>query len=416
MPFVDVIDNYANGTTGTLTTTAGGTVGYTITANVSTISRPGIDLGARVTADGSQTVEVAFDDTVHGASVSVGASNPGEIYFLQVDGVTIDLNAAIADGSVVFTQGGAATHVITAAGGITSTGGPPNGSVGFFHFESPVNLISIFGTGGSSGNFDVFDIGIDSLDFNVVCFCEETEIAVPNGSKPVSEVCAGDIVSTVDGRDAKVIATNMRRIKPLELACEARLLPVRIKAGALGRGLPLEDLRLSRQHRIMIASRIAARLCGETEILVPAHALVGLPGIELDRSMQPVEYHHITLENHGVLVANGVPAESLFMGTETQQAFEKSAHETTAERGVDQDTIQVIPARKFVKGKLADQVIAAHRKHGRTLLEAWVLGASTSPCAFQQPDNTGYQASFELVTFSITQGSKTFFVEHIASG
>jgi hypothetical protein len=64
----------------------------------------------------------------------------------------------------------------------------------------------------------------------------------------------------------------------------------------------------------------------------------------------------------------------------------------------------VIPARKFVKGKLADQVIAAHRKHGRTLLEAWVLGASTSPCAFQQPDNTGYQASFELVTFSITQG------------
>ena len=371
MAFVDVIDNYANGTTGSLTTTGGGSVGYTITSNVSTISRLGIDQGARVTADGSQTVEVAFNDTVEGASVSIGASNPGEIYFLQVDGVTIDLNAAIANGSVVFTQGGAATHVITAAGGITSTGGSSNGSVGFFHFDSPVNSISIFGTGGDSGNFDAFDIGIDSLDFNVVCFCGDTEIAVPNGSKQVSGICAGDIVSTVDGREAKVIATNMRRVKPLELACEERLLPVRIKAGALGHGLPFEDLRVSRQHRVMIVSRIAARICGETEIFVPAHALVGVPGIELDRSMKPVEYYHILLKHHDVLVANGVPAESLFIGAETERALKNVPCEIGAECALGQSVEQMIPARMFVTGKLAVRVIAAHRRHGRALLEAW---------------------------------------------
>ena len=371
MPFIDVIDSYANGTIGTLTTSNGGSVGYSITSNVITLSRPGIDRGARVTADGIQRVEVAFDETVHGVTVAMGASNAPEVYFFVIDGIQIDLNAAIADGTVEFTQAGAATHIITASGGLTSTGGPGNGSVAFIHFQSPVNSIEIFGTGGGNGNFDVFDIGIDSEDFRVVCFAGETDIAVPNGTKRASEICAGDIVVTADGAQVQVIAVSMRRIKPIELARELRLSPVLIKAGALGQGLPTRDLRVSRQHRILIASRIAARLCSQTEILVPAHKLVGLPGIELDRSLETVDFYHILLDRHDVLLANGAPAESLFLGFEAGFALKDQQSEIPRDWLGRQPMQQMTPARPLIGGKNARKVVEAHLKQGRPILEEW---------------------------------------------
>lgn len=371
MPFIDVIDNYANGTTGSLTTSDGGSVGFSITSNVSTISRPGIDQGARVTADGVQRVNVTFDETVHGVTFAIGASNAPEVYFVIIDGVQIDLNAAIADGTVEFTQSGAATHIITASGGLTSTGGFDNGSVGFIHFQSPVNSIEIFGTGGGAGNFDAFDIGIDSEDFRVVCFCGETDIAVPGGTRRASSIRAGDVVITADGSRAKVTAVSMRRIKPIELAREERLSPVVIKAGALGKGLPTRDLRVSRQHRVLIASRISARLCSQTEILVSAHKLVGLPGIELDRSLEQVAFYHILLERHDLLLANGAPAESLFVGAEAGLALAHDQSEITPDWLASQGLGHMTPSRPFVEGKLAKKVVEAHLKQGRPLLEEW---------------------------------------------
>ncbi|MFP7672680.1 Hint domain-containing protein [Marivita sp. S0852] len=379
MAFTDIIDNYANGTTGTLTTTNGGSVGYTITSNVSTLSRIGIDRGARVTADGNQTVEVNFDDTVHGVSFAIGASNPGEVYFVEIDGVQVDLNTAIADGTVEFTQTGAATHFVTAAGGLSSTGAFNNGSVGFIHFQSPVNSIRIFGTGGSSGNFDVFDIGIDSADFRIVCFCGDTFIDTPTGTKQVSHFRKGDLVTTVDGAALGVIDLYARKVRPLELAREARLLPVRIRTGALGNGCPTRDLRLSRQHRVMMASRIAARLCRHTEILIPAHKLIGVPGVDLDRSMQPVTYYHLLLERHAVLIANGAPAESLFLGAGSEFGGHDIGTAIAGAPDTAQHSRQMVPARPFVDGKMAKKLVAAHLRHGRPVLEEWTPAKATGP-------------------------------------
>lgn len=377
MAFTDVIDSYANGATGTLTTTDGGSVGYTITGNVSTLSRIGVDQGARVTADGSQTVAVAFDQTVHGVSFAVGASNPGEVYFVEIDGVQIDLNTAIADGTVEFTQGGAATHFVTPTGGLSSTGNFDNGSVGFIHFQSPVNSIRIFGTGASSGNFDVFDIGIDSVDFRVVCFCGETDIATPQGPRRISDIRVGDVVMTADGSALPVIGISVRPVRPLELAREERLFPVRIAAGALGHGLPTRALRVSRQNRILAASRIATRLSQHAEVLVPAHKLVGLPGIDLDRSREAVTYYHLMLERHEVLLANGVPAESLFVGAGSEFDLDDAPSDIAAHARQAQCARGMTPARHFVDGKLAKKLVAAHLRHARPVLEDWAPSDST---------------------------------------
>ncbi|MEO0918645.1 MAG: Hint domain-containing protein [Pseudomonadota bacterium] len=371
MPFTDVIDDYTNGATGTLTTSDGQSVGYTVTANVDTISRPGTDLGAQVTGDGSQTVTVDFDETVHGMTVSVNRSTPGEVYYLVVDGVQVDLNQAIADGTVEFTMSGAATQIITPDGGISSTGTSFDGSLASLHFQSPVNTITIFGAGGTSGNWDLFEIGIDSEDFRIVCFAADTLLDTPNGPVRIADIRRGDLVCTYDNGPRQVLQTSLRRFTPLQLLQETRLLPVRIRAGALGHGLPKADLIVSRQHRILVASRIAARLLGTTEVLIPAIRLVGLPGIDIDRLMQPIVYHHILLEEHDIVLANGAPAESLFLGPVSVQALD----DEHPEKGVD--FVKAVnpsmkPARPFPCARQAKGVIAAHRRHGRALLEEFV--------------------------------------------
>ncbi len=390
MPFTDVIDNYANGATGTLTTSDGGTVGYTVTGNANTISRPGTDLGAQVNGDGTQTVEVAFDAPVHGMTISVNRSNLGEEYFIEIDGVLIDLNDAIADGTVEFTQGGAATHEITASGGITSASDPFNGSLGFLHFQSPVSTVRIFGSGADSGNWDLFEIGIDSTDFRVVCFAADTRIQTPTGDRAVSDIQAGDPVITLDGNIRTVVQTSQRRISPVELARETRLLPVRIAAGALGNGLPTQDLRVSRQHRILLASRIAHRITGHTEVLIPAVRLVGLPGITFDRSLIPLTYCHILLDRHDILVANDAPAESLFLGQMSRQAQDAPAENEPSQDGNNAseglDFADMPPARPFPTAQDAKKIVAAHLKHGRPLLEARSGMSQETRAAVASPD------------------------------
>ena len=349
MPFTDVIDNYANGTTGTLTTSDGGSVGYSVSGNASTISRAGTDRGARINGNGTQTTTVNFDDTVHGMTISVNRSNPGEEYFIEIDGVQIDLNTAIANGDVSFTQGGAATHFITATGGISSSGSPTNGSLGFLHFQSPVNSVRIFGTGGSTGNFDLFDIGIDSADFRVVCFTQDTQIMTPSGPRRANQLQAGDIVSTLDQGACEILQTNVRPMRSLQLMREERLRPILIKAGALGNGLPTHDLRVSRQHRMLVSSKIAMRFLGVRDVLIQAIHLVGLPGIEMCTTLKPLHYIHFLLEDHQVLIANGAPAESLFTGAQTAMQ----------------------PARPFPTPPEFRAVFDAHKRHDRALLECF---------------------------------------------
>jgi hypothetical protein len=287
MAFTDVINDYANGLTVTLTA-LNRTVGYSIISNVNAASRAGTVDGAQVTVDGLWTVHVNFDRAVEGMTINVNRSNPGEIYFLEINGVQVDLNTAIASGDVVFTQTGPATYIITAAGGVTSTGNPENGSQRFFRFTIPVTSVKLFGTGGSLGNFDLFETGLDPDFFTIACFTADAKIQIPRGQIKVSDLKADDLVTTQDGAAQAVVMTHKRHVSRMALARETRLSPGRIAAGALGNGVPIEDLLVSCQRRITISSRVAKRICGSTDVLVPAIHFAGPTGIDVDRSMHPV--------------------------------------------------------------------------------------------------------------------------------
>ncbi|MEL7214740.1 MAG: Hint domain-containing protein [Pseudomonadota bacterium] len=368
MAFTDVIDDYSNGSSGTLTTSDGGTVGYTVSGNVQTVSKPGTDKAAKVNGDGSQSVTVAFDDTVHGVTLAFSRSNAGEEYFIEIDGVVVDLNEAIADGRVEFTQNSPETHIITEDGGVSSSSSDfENGSIGYIHFQSPVNSVRVFGSGADSGNFDLVEIGVDSTDFRVVCFAADTLVETIRGPVRIADLKPGDTLLTFDRRSVTVMRRDQRTVSPIDRLSNPKLFPVRICAGALGHGLPYRDMWVSRQHRILIASDIAHALTGHDQILIPAIHLCGYPGIDVDPTLAPLSYHHILCSRHEVLIAEGAPAESLFVGTEAKLTLAGNSIRRAA-RGPAQIS-GMVPARPFVKGKLAKSVIAAHAERNLPLLK-----------------------------------------------
>lgn len=369
MPFVDVIDNYTNGATGTLTTSDGGSVGYTVLGNATTDSRPNTDQGALVTADSSQSVRVDFDEIVHGMTISVDRSNPGEVYYFVVDGVQIDLNAAIASGDVIFTQTGAQTQVISADGGITGTGTFDDGSLAFLHFQSPVQTIQIYGTGATASDFDLFEIGIDSDDFRIVCFAEGTMIRTPDGPRDVADLQKGDLVCLYDSAPRPVVAVEDRKVTRRCLHDEPRFAPILIRKDALAPGYPSRDLRVSRQHRILIASRAAKRIFGATEVLIPAIHLVGLPGIEIDRRATAVTYYHVLLDDHAIILANDAPAETLYMGPMARKAVGADIVPFEDDANTDVGNTRMTPARPLLDARMSKRIIAAHLRHDRPLLE-----------------------------------------------
>ena len=77
------------------------------------------------------------------------------------------------------------------------------------------------------------------------------------------------------------------------------VLPVLILAGALADGLPRGDLAVSPEHAMFVDG-----------MLIPAGLLVnGVSILQRDR-VDVVEYFHVELDTHDVILAEGAPAES----------------------------------------------------------------------------------------------------------
>lgn len=146
------------------------------------------------------------------------------------------------------------------------------------------------------------------------CFVAGTLIATPLGPRPVESLLLGDLISTLD-RGAQPIRWIGRAIMtPEALAADPEQQPIRITTGALGAGTPASDLLVSPQHRILLRSRVAQRMFGSAEVLAPARALLGLPGVSIAPAHAGVDYWHFALPGHHIVLADGAPAESLYVG------------------------------------------------------------------------------------------------------
>jgi hypothetical protein len=141
------------------------------------------------------------------------------------------------------------------------------------------------------------------------CFCAGTSIATPSGLRNVERLRAGDLVLTSEGCARQVIWVGSTRISAEALLQQPHLRPILIRAGSFGFGAPTADLYVSPQHRLVVRHSFCELLFAEEEVLVAAKFLVGSLA-EVAEVAGDVEYVHVLLQDHEILLGNGLASES----------------------------------------------------------------------------------------------------------
>ncbi len=156
-----------------------------------------------------------------------------------------------------------------------------------------------FSTGTSGGNTQIEE---------VTCYATGTRITTARGEVAVETLAIGDLLPTLHAglQPIKWIGT---RSYAAPFANHAKVLPIRIQAGALADGIPARDLYVSPGHAICI-----------DDALIHAARLINGVSITQAESVELITYFHIEMENHEIIFAENCPAET-FMGEYFRKQF-----------------------------------------------------------------------------------------------
>ncbi|WP_170332622.1 Hint domain-containing protein [Ruegeria arenilitoris] len=135
-----------------------------------------------------------------------------------------------------------------------------------------------------------------------ICYSRGTLIRTDQGDIPIEKINPGDRVWTQDDGYAPV-----RWIGSQSVIATGRFRMVEIPGGVLSNFAPLF---VSQQHRLLFTHSLAELHFGMSEVFVPAISFVdvGLAGLSGEKTTC---YHHLLLDQHSVIKANGAASESL---------------------------------------------------------------------------------------------------------
>ena len=230
-----------------------------------------------------------------------------------------------------------------------------------------VNMLDTAGFGAGQSDTDTITITINGA----VCFASGTLIDTPDGPRRIDDLQAGDFVLTENAEPCQLRWIGTRQVSSQEFEADPKLRPVRISQGALGGGLPRRELVVSRQHRMLVRSKIVERMFGTSDVLVPAIKLTDLPGIYVDEAIPEVTYFHMLFDQHEIVLAEGAPAESLYTGPEALSTISCEAlseildlFPEIVEEGYTPELARSVPL-----GKHLQKLIDRHLKNDKPLLD-----------------------------------------------
>ena len=138
-----------------------------------------------------------------------------------------------------------------------------------------------------------------SLDISIACYARGTAIRTDRGNVPVEDLKIGDRVTTFTGGARPIRWIGRRAYNGRFLASNPAVQPILFKAGSLGPYQPRRDLRVSPKHAMFLHG-----------CLVPAECLVNGTSVLRDTACTEVEYVHVELDSHDVILAEDAPSET----------------------------------------------------------------------------------------------------------
>jgi hypothetical protein len=271
--------------------------------------------GGTFTAHGAVTVtgNVVNDSTISidGSSLTVGGNVRGHGTIDITDG-SATFDGAVSSGQTVIIDPSTITIVepsefsgtLELSGGDTLivdnvTGGTYANGV-FTFTDNGHTVATIDAPGYSSSDFSFSSSGGNLVihDTEVPCFCRGTLISLGGGSvQPVERLKVGDRVMTLSGAEKPIVWIG--RGRRIVGASNPNARPIIVRAGALAKDVPLRDLYLTRGHSLYLAG-----------VLIPVEGLINGCSILWDESAREVEFYHLQLPDHDVILAENAAAES----------------------------------------------------------------------------------------------------------
>jgi hypothetical protein len=144
------------------------------------------------------------------------------------------------------------------------------------------------------------------------CFCRGTRLLTPLGEVAIEDLSIGDVVVTHAGAERAIRWIGTFSFARDHADWPEQAMPVRIAKDAFAPGVPRRDLYVSREHLLLFNG-----------VLIPAGDLINGATI---RAVAPagdvIDYLHVELDAHDVLIAEGAPCESLLANAERRASFD----------------------------------------------------------------------------------------------
>ena len=166
----------------------------------------------------------------------------------------------------------------------------------------------------------VADVGDGAFNSGIlvsyICFGEGTKIQTKNKLKTVEDLKIGDLVLTRDNG-----LQPIRWIGCSEVSGRTDAAPIKFLKGAIGND---RELILSPNHKVLVSGWRTELFLGVDEAMVPAKSLINDQTI-LRVPQDKIKYYHILLDNHELVLSNGVWTESFYPGPQALRMLDRKS-------------------------------------------------------------------------------------------
>jgi hypothetical protein len=398
------IANTDTGGNGGVVLRAGGFVGNAATGTITSARHPGVSIA------GAGTVVNAGAISAAGSAVLLAANfanrvvvDPGAVFAGAVDGgntigaaaVSVLELAAGSDtlagvgssfvnfGSIAFDPGAGwkiSGSTAGLAGGEVIGGFTIGDTIDLAGVSETINsyaggTLSLVGTAplnlllpGSftTAQFSATPDGTGGTDITVACFAAGTRVLTEAGEVEVERLQPGmRVVSLLHRQLLPIVWLGHRRLRASAHPRPHEVWPVRVCAGAFAPGVPHRCLWLSPDHAVFV-----------NNVLIPVRYLINGATI-VQECCGEINYFHVELAAHGVLLAEGLPAES-YLDTGNRAAFANGAAAVKMHPDFAHDVWELQACAKLlVEGPAV--IAVRERLHARAQALGWTTTEAPAP-------------------------------------